>query len=743
MLENSTNSHQKIIIIDDNINIHQDFMKILNTNKLSLPSDLEKELLGPSIASPSHLPEFEIHTALQGLEGIEKISDAYAGGKPFSIAFVDVRMPPGLDGIETIKRIYPIDPNIQVVICSAFSDYTWEQTANNLGIRDNLLILKKPFDSIAVRQLVCSLAKKSSLLSELRLDNKNLESTLKKENDKLNESLSLTRVTLDSTADGIIIVDNKGNIVDFNSHFCEIWNIPKSLVKSNNTETILEYIYKQLDRPEILKDQLNALSNNIEITNTAIFHFKNGQIIEQFSFPRILDGNIIGRIWSFRNVTEKHRLAEKLEYQATHDALTDLPNRLLLYDRLKQAIAHAARHHSKVGVFFLDLDRFKLINDSLSHDIGDELLKSVSERILEGMRAEDTLARLGGDEFVIITPSIYSQENLLHIASRLHSIFSTPFLVSGHKLIITASIGIAVYPDDGITSEELLRNADLAMYDSKSSGKNQFQFYFKKLSENALEKLSIETELRFALNNEEFVLHYQPQYNSLTNEVVAIEALIRWKHPTRGLLNPIDFLPMAIESNLIIPIGEWVLKTACLQNKKWQEANIAHTRIAINISPQQLKASNFVDLIKNVLDETGLAPQFLELEITENIILSLDSVVATLDQLQKMNINIVLDDFGTGNSSLNYLRNANIDRIKIDQSFIKNIDINSKDEIMIQSILNIAKSLNLNVVAEGVETIDQLTFLTNLACQDIQGYYYSQPLTVEQLEPFLKKPPLG
>lgn len=734
---------QKIIIIDDNANIHQDFIKILTSNKTAQTTELEKGLFDlPSDTTLSNLPTFEIHTALQGLEGIHKIDEAFKEGHPFSIAFVDVRMPPGLDGIETIKRIYPIDPNIQVVICSAFSDYTWEQTADNLGIRDNLLILKKPFDSVAVRQLVCSLAKKSSLLSDLRNTANTLESTLKNTDEKLQDSLSLTRVTLDSTTDGMIIIDNQGSIIDYNSHFCEMWNIPKPLIKSNNKNAILEYIYKQVDKPEVLMEKFKELSNDIEKTTTAIFHFKNGQIIEQFSFPRLLDGKVIGRIWSFRDVTEKHRLSEKLEYQATHDPLTDLPNRLLLYDRLNQSIAHALRHHTKIGLFFLDLDRFKLINDSLSHDAGDELLKAVSQRMLKTLRDEDTLARLGGDEFVIVTPSVFNNENLLFIADRFQSIFTTPFDIAGRKLNITASIGISVYPDDGRTPEQLLRAADLAMYNSKASGKNQHQFYIKKLGDDALKKLEIETELRMALKNSEFVLYYQPQYNSLTNQVVAIEALIRWLHPTKGLLNPIDFLPHALDSGLIIPIGEWVLRTACAQNKSWQDRNILHTRIAVNISAQQIKSNNFIELIKNILSETKLSPEYLELEINENVILSNQSVSETLLQLRKMNIHISLDDFGTGNSSLSYLRQASIDRIKIDQSFIKNIDINSKDEVMIQSILNIAKSMDLNVVAEGVETIDQMNFLNNIACEEIQGYYYSQPLLAEKLEPFLKNRPI-
>jgi diguanylate cyclase (GGDEF)-like protein len=739
MLSSNTPLTQKIIIIDDNVNIHQDFIKILNSSKPKMQSELENNLFGQANQPLALLPDFEIHTAIQGLEGIEKIAEASAAGLPFSIAFVDVRMPPGLDGIETIKRIFPIDPNIQVVICSAFSDYTWEQTAENLGIRDNLLILKKPFDSIAVRQLVCALSKKSSLLSELRETSLTLESALQDNKDKLQTSMALARATLDSTTEGILIVDNKGSILDYNLHFCRIWNIPNSMMKSNNKNIILDYVLQQLDKPEILIDKLKELSYNIEKTSTAIYSFKDGRIIEQFSLPHLLDGNVVGRILTFRDVSEKHHLTQKLEHQANHDALTDLPNRLLLYDRLNQAIAHASRHQAKVGVFFLDLDRFKLINDSLSHDAGDELLKAVSQRILKIQRDEDTVARLGGDEFVIITPSIYNHENLLFIASKIQSIFKEPFDIAGRPINISSSIGISVYPEDGNTPEELLRNADLAMYASKSAGLNQYQFYIQKLNDEAIYKLQIETELRSALTQDQFKLYYQPQYNSMSNQVVAIEALIRWEHPSKGLLTPLEFLPQAEECGLIIPIGEWVLRTACLQNKQWQNSNMIHTKIAVNISAQQLKSTFFVSTVKKILSETGLNGEYLELELTEDIILSDPTINETLDKLRQMNISVALDDFGAGNSSLSYLRNSNIDRIKIDQSFIKNIDINSKDEVMIQSILNIAKSLDLNVVAEGVETIDQMDFLKNLSCPEIQGYYYSQPLTLEQLEAFLKK----
>ena len=389
-------------------------------------------------------------------------------------------------------------------------------------------------------------------------------------------------------------------------------------------------------------------------------------------------------------------------------------------------------------MFFLDLDRFKLINDSLSHDAGDELLKAVAKRILTLLREEDTLSRLGGDEFVVLAPSIYKHENLLQIASRLQSAFEQPFEIVGRLLSIHSSIGIAVYPEDGDTAEKLLRNADLAMYASKESGNGQCKFYIKKLNEDALQKLEIENELRLALAQQEFMLYYQPQYNTFTNEITTIEALIRWKHPIKGILESIEFIRDAEESRLIIPIGEWVLKTACLQNKLWQDNGLIHTRIAVNISPQQMKSVFFVDSVKNILKETKLKPEFLELEITENVILSGTKVLQILAQLRELNINITLDDFGSGNSSFSYLRSASIDRIKIDPSFIKNIDINSKDEIMIQSILNITKSMEIDVVAEGVETQDQMTFLKNMSCNEVQGYYYSQPIRAEQLTAILK-----
>lgn len=738
MIEEKHPLPQKIIIIDDNVNIHKDFIKILTPNKPNKQSKLEEDLFGSPSEPHVDFPEFEIHTATQGLEGIEKIAEAASSNRPFSIAFVDVRMPPGLDGIETIKRIYPIDPHIQIVICSAFSDYTWEQTADNLGLRENLLILKKPFDSIAVKQLVCSLAKKSSLLSQLRKETRTLEGMLLNKDIKLKESMSLAQATLDSTNDGILIVDPKGSIVGFNSHFCDIWNMTKSLLKTNDRNLIINFGLQQLTNPEAFMKKFKELNENKEATSSVILYFKNGKVIEQITSPHFLDGKIVGRIFTYRDISEKTRLTEKLAHQATHDALTNLPNRLLLHDRLNLAINHASRHNTKIGVFFLDLDKFKLINDSLSHDVGDEVLKAISERVNRNLRSEDTLARLGGDEFVIITPGVFKQENILAIAKHLESIFQEPFQVSNHLLNMTCSIGIAVYPEDGETPEQLLRNADLAMYSSKQKGKNQYQFYVEKLNLDALNKFQIESELRNALANHEFILHYQPQYNVNTNAIVGVEALLRWAHPVHGIINPNDFLPQAKESGLIIPIGEWALRTACMQNKKWQEEGLLQARIAVNVSTEQLKVTLFVDTVKKILEETQLSPKLLELELTETADLSDSDVIHKLQELRKMDIHIALDDFGTGDSSFRYLRNSNIDRIKIDQSFVKNIQIDSTDEVMIQAILSIAKSMNLNVVAEGVETSNQLLFLKEIACQDIQGFYYSKPLDSEQFDNLLK-----
>jgi diguanylate cyclase (GGDEF)-like protein len=736
--------HLRILIIDDNPEIHRDFIKILTSNRENTQLDsLEKQIFDDSQEKTTgqkiSLPLFEIDTVSQGQEGVEYINRALKEGNPYSLAFVDIRMPPGWDGIETIKHIWELDRDIQIVICSAYSDYTWEDTVRELGTNDNLLILKKPFDNIAVRQLACALTKKWQLTQESRIYTKYLEKAVDERSDSLQQSLSLIRATLESSTDAILVLDKNESIVDYNNKLIEMWQFPQSLLETQNNKIILEYVINALESPEEFHTKLLQLREKPDAITIDVVKLKNGNIYERYSQPHKLNDKTIGRVWSFHDITRRAHLESKLEYQATHDALTNLPNRVLLMDRLLQGISQCERNNTQSAVLFFDLDRFKLINDSLNHEAGDELLKIISKRLKSNSRESDTLVRLGGDEFVLILTNITKSDQIARIARKLLAIIKEPLVIAKREIITTASIGICVCPKDGVTVEDLLRNADLAMYKAKESGGNNFQFYTPELNQQSLLRFERETELRHAIQNDEFFLCYQPQLNLETNVISGVEALIRWNHPKYGLMLPIDFIPFAEETGLIIPIGEWVLRTACKQNKAWQDQGYPKIYIAVNVANQQFRQPNFVSFIKSILEETGLEPQYLEIELTENIIIGNIDEINKIEEIKNYGIRIALDDFGTGTNTLNYLRKIPVDRLKIDQSFVHNIGQNRNDDVLIRAIISMANSLDLEVVAEGVETSTHLNFLKQQECQQAQGYYFSKPLIKEDIERYFKE----
>ncbi|AWN72683.1 EAL domain-containing protein [Legionella anisa] len=618
----------KILIIDDNPAIHLDFQKILTTKKSTATiSKLNRLVFGDKLdedleksESEADFPSFQIDCVSQGEEGIQSIQHAVERREPYALAFVDIRMPPGLDGIETIKRIWAIDQEIQVVICTAYSDYTWEETVEELGLSDNLLILKKPFDSISVRQLACSLTKKWRLMQESKNREKILEKTVEERTDSLQKTLAV------------------------------------------------------------------------------------------------------------------------LEYQSTHDSLTNLPNRTWLTDRMRKEISRAQRHHSMFAVIFIDLDRFKLINDSFNHASGDILLKRIAERLSEVTRNKDIIARLSGDEFIFISVSseLHKVEHVGYIAKRILDAINKSLHIGQRDIIISASLGISIYPQDGSTVEELLHNADLAMYRAKALGGNQFQLYTSELHEKCIVRLEKESDLRRGLIEKEFFLEYQPQYDIQNQKLIGVEALIRWQHPKQGTLLPMDFIPLAEETGLIVPIGEWVIKTACYQNKAWQDKGFPPFPISVNVTTKQFIQPNFITMIKNILKTSKLSPEYLNVEVTENVIINAVNVIDSINELKKLGVKIVLDDFGAGNSGFNFLNKLPIDQLKIDQSFIQNISSDRSDEVILQAIIDMASNLNLDIIAEGVETSDQLKYLESHNCYKIQGFYFNEPMTAEKLENFLK-----
>uniref|UniRef100_A0A831UEK3 EAL domain-containing protein n=1 Tax=Geobacter metallireducens TaxID=28232 RepID=A0A831UEK3_GEOME len=445
-------------------------------------------------------------------------------------------------------------------------------------------------------------------------------------------------------------------------------------------------------------------------------------------------------IWSIcRDITERKHAEEQLYRLAHHDTLTGLPNRLLFMDRLQQAKALANRYGYQVAVLFLDLDRFKIINDTLGHPVGDRLLLQVAQRIVGCVREVDTVARIGGDEFTIILVNVDTVEDAKRTGQKILKTLAAPFAIDTYELFVTASIGISLYPADGESLDHLVKKADIAMYHAKGEGRNNVQFYLPRMDENADKRLLLETSLRKALDNGEFRVYYQPKVDIVTKNITAMEALIRWEHPVLGLVSPAEFIPLAEETGLIIPIGEWVLRTACLQNRQWAREGLPSMRVAVNLSGYQFQQKTLLDTIRGILAETGLAPELLELEITESVIMqNPDFAVAVLNQLRDLGVHISIDDFGTGYSSLAHLKRFSVNTLKIDKSFVRDVEINSADAAIATAIIAMGNSLNLKVIAEGVETEGQLSFLSDNKCDEVQGYLFSTPMPPDRVAEFMR-----
>jgi diguanylate cyclase (GGDEF)-like protein/PAS domain S-box-containing protein len=434
-----------------------------------------------------------------------------------------------------------------------------------------------------------------------------------------------------------------------------------------------------------------------------------------------------------RDITERKVAQERVQYLAYYDDLTGLPNRTLLQDRLAKALAGARRHKQKIALLFLDLDRFKDINDSLGHSVGDLLLKGLAERLKRWAREQDTVARLSGDEFVLMLTHVKDVPDVAVAAERLMDVITAEFVVQGHTLSVSCSVGISIFPEHGMDAETLIKNADAAMYCAKDNGRNSFRFFTADMNAQVVERLTLERSLRLALDKRELFLVYQPQVDIASGRISGLEALLRWQHPELGLVPPDKFIRVAENSGLILPIGEWVLRTACAQARKWQEEGLPAVTMAVNVSAVQFRQEDFCDLIKRVLHETGLAPQYLELELTESLLLAnAELTLSVVHELRDMGVTLAIDDFGTGYSSFSYLKQFRVNKLKIDRSFIRDIALNPDDAAITTAIISMAKSLHLKVIAEGVEDEAQMSFLRAHQCDEIQGYYFSKPLAVDK-----------
>ena len=440
-----------------------------------------------------------------------------------------------------------------------------------------------------------------------------------------------------------------------------------------------------------------------------------------------------------RDFSERKRHESELRHMANHDPLTGLPNRTLFLDRLSQAIFKQERLGKMIAILFLDLDQFKIINDLYGHSVGDLLLREVALRLQEFIRKSDTLARLGGDEFTMLIDGISSPRDIIHVAQKALAVFARPFRFEAGEIFISASIGITLYPADSTTAEGLLKNADTAMYHAKSSGRNNFQFFSRELHDKVSRRLSLELGLRQALEREEFMLQYQPRVEARSGKILGVEALIRWNHPEQGIIDPLSFIWLAEETGMIVPIGEWVLRTACAQNRAWQDAGLPRLKISVNVSCRQFGQHDLAATIRRILRETRLEPGFLELEITESILMSDPAhAIGVLNELKGIGVSISLDDFGTGYSSLLQLKQLPIDFLKVDKDFIAGINRSKSDETLLATIIQMGHCLGIKVIAEGVETAEQKSYLLERQCTEMQGFYFSRPLSAEAMKAYIE-----
>jgi diguanylate cyclase (GGDEF)-like protein len=446
---------------------------------------------------------------------------------------------------------------------------------------------------------------------------------------------------------------------------------------------------------------------------------------------------LVGKLVLSRKRQEQSE--QRLEFLATHDPITNLPNRTLFLDLLRQSLAYAQRNQLAVAVLQIDLDHFKVVNDSLGHAVGDQMLRALTTRLQKCCRAGDTLAHLGGDAFAILLPDLNDAQNAATVAQKLQAAVKAPFSLAGQELFTTISIGITVAPLDAEDAEALLQNADLAVYQAKAQGRNTYQFFATEMNTRTLTRLGLEKDLRRALERQEFLLHYQPRIDLTSNRITGMEALVRWQHPERGLVQPLEFIPLAEETGLILPIGEWVLRTACAQNRAWQQAGLPALRVSVNLSACQLRQADLINRIGRILTETGLKPEYLELEITESVLMvDIQSTLQILTAIREKGITLAMDDFGTGYSSLSYLKLFPLDYVKIDRSFVRDMTQNPNDAALVRTIIAMTENLNLHSVAEGVETAEQLAFLRRYGCKVVQGYYFSPPVPAEEFVKLLQ-----
>ena len=657
------------------------------------------------------------------VESVRQLSDAYErlGKEGIAAVLVDLFLPDS-QGIETFNKLLLAAPHVPILVLSGPGDEDIAMQALQRGAQDYLL--KGELTSHSLSRALHNMIERKAVEEALFIEKERAQ------------------VTLNSIGDAVLSTDISGNVTYLN-HAAESltgWSREEALRRP--VAEVFQIIDGATRQPARNPMELAVQQNKtVGLTANCILIRPDGLecAIEDSAAP-IHDrrGQVTGAVIVFHDVTAARAMSFRMSHLAQHDSLTDLPNRLLLNDRLTRAIASARRNGNRLAVLFVDLDRFKDINDSLGHAIGDKLLQSVAERLVARVRNSDTVSRPGGDEFVVLLSELEHPEDAAVCAKKMLTALTAPHRIAQHDVHVTVSIGVSTYPEDGQDAETLVKSADTAMYQAKENGRNNYEFFRQDMNIRAVERQSLEGSLSRALERHEFVLHYQPKINLEKGAITGAEALIRWLHLDRGLIPPAQFVPIAEDTGLLLPIGQWVLHEACRQARAWLDAGLRPVPVAVNISAVEFRDKGFLEGVRAILKDTRLEPRYLELELTESVLMQhAESTASVLQALKAMGVQLAVDDFGTGYSSLSYLRRFPIDTLKVDRSFVRQITADADDAIIASAVISMGKSLKLRVVAEGVETREQLAFLQDQRCDEGQGYYFSRPVVAEQFAKLL------
>lgn len=660
-----------------------------------------------------------------GLVNVETMAEAEAhiASQPVDIILLDLGLTDA-QGLDAVRRARKCAPHTPLVVLTGLDDETMATRALQDGAQDYLIK-----GQIETRGLLRAI--------RYAIERKNTEEALFAEKER-------AQVTLDCIADAVICTDVSGNITFLNvlAEKFSGWSRQEAIGQPMGDVFRVLGAGNRQPIPDLTRIAISGDLATRTPLDSVLIRRDGAEVPIEDSVAPIHDrhGQATGAVIVFRDVSAARRMANEMAYSAEHDYLTGLPNRMLLNDRIGQAVVMARRHATKVAILFLDLDGFKHINDSLGHRTGDTLLQSVAKRLVNCVRTSDTVSRQGGDEFVVLLSEVHHTEDAAITAARMLRAVAVPHTVEQLELHITTSIGVSVFPDDGLDAETLIKNADIAMYQAKEKGRHSYQFFEPVMNVRAVERQSTEESLRRALERGELTLNYQPKINVRTGKVTGSEALLRWTHPARGSVSPLEFIAVAEDCGLILPIGSWVLREACKQTQAWVHAGLPVVPVAVNVSAMEFRAENFLAGVFRALSDTGLDPELLEIELTESVLMKRpESAASILQSLRKRGVRVAVDDFGTGYSSLSYLRKFPVDALKIDQSFVRQISTAGDDRSIVTAIIGLARSLKLRVIAEGVETLEELRFLQAHQCEEAQGFYFSRPVPPDNFAKLLRK----